>query len=144
MQLNKVTIKVKNKKKIKNKVTIKNKYPFLRINYSMDWLRGECVLSKVDLGVSYHHIREKFDGAIWRLLLKSVMVIMSMIVSFGVTNVPSVFMDCMRYIFHPYLDSFVMVFIHKIIVYSWTKEEHIEHLRVVCEPWRRSNYLLSC
>ena len=48
---------------------------------------------------------------------------------FGVTNTPGVFMDYMNRIFHPYLDSFVVVFIDDILVYSQTKE----HLRVVLQ-----------
>jgi len=50
---------------------------------------------------------------------------------FGVTNAPVVFMDYMNRIFHPYLDSFVVVFINDILVYSKTREEHKEHLRIV-------------
>ena len=52
---------------------------------------------------------------------------------FGVTNAPGVFMDYMNKIFHPYLDSFVVVFIDDILVYSKTREEHEEHLRVVLQ-----------
>ena len=50
---------------------------------------------------------------------------------FGVTNAPRVFMDYMNRVFHPYLDSFVVVFIDDILVYSKTREEHEEHLRIV-------------
>ena len=34
-------------------------------------------------------------------------------------------------VFHPFLDKFVVVFIDDILVYSKSKEEHAEHLRVV-------------
>lgn len=37
---------------------------------------------------------------------------------FGVSNAPSVFMEYMNNIFHPYLDEFVVVFINDILVYS--------------------------
>ena len=40
-------------------------------------------------------------------------------------------MDYMNRVFHPYLDSFVVVFIDDILVYSKTREEHEEHLRIV-------------
>ncbi|GJY46029.1 putative reverse transcriptase domain-containing protein [Tanacetum coccineum] len=47
---------------------------------------------------------------------------------FGLTNAPVVFMDLMN---RPYLDKFVIVFIDDILIYSKTREEHIEHLRHV-------------
>ena len=40
-------------------------------------------------------------------------------------------MDLMNRVFHPYLDKFVVIFIDDILVYSKSREEHAEHLRVV-------------
>nr|KYP33810.1 Transposon Ty3-I Gag-Pol polyprotein [Cajanus cajan] len=54
------------------------------------------------------------------------------------------FMDYMNRIFHPYLDRFVMVFIDDILVYSKTREEHVEHLKIVLQTLRRSNCMLNC
>ena len=40
-------------------------------------------------------------------------------------------MDLMNRVFKPFLEKFVVVFIDDILVYSWTKEEHAEHLHTV-------------
>ncbi|GJU80745.1 putative reverse transcriptase domain-containing protein [Tanacetum coccineum] len=52
---------------------------------------------------------------------------------FGLTNAPTVFIDLMNRVCRPYLDKFVIVFIDDILIYSKTREEHVEHLRLVLE-----------
>jgi len=56
--------------------------------------------------------------------------------SFGLTNAPAYFMYIMNKVFMEYLDKFVVVFIDDILVFSKTKEEHDEHLRLVLQKLR--------
>ena len=56
--------------------------------------------------------------------------------SFGLTNAPAAFMSLMNGIFKPYLDLFVIVFIHDILIYSKSRKEHEEHLKIVLELLR--------
>jgi hypothetical protein len=53
------------------------------------------------------------------------------VMSFGLTNVLTYFMNLMNKVFMEYLDKFVMVFIDDILVYSRSEEEHGEHLCLV-------------
>ena len=55
------------------------------------------------------------------------------IMSFGLTNAPAVFMDMMNKVFKDFLDTFIIVFIDDILVYSKTEAEHKEHLHKVLE-----------
>ena len=57
---------------------------------------------------------------------------------FGLTNAPAVFMDLMNRIFQPYLDNFVIAFIDCILIYSGSKEDHEEHLRIVLQILREN------
>ncbi|XP_058780179.1 uncharacterized protein LOC131653873 [Vicia villosa] len=59
-----------------------------------------------------------------------------LVMPFGVTNAPAVFMDYMNRVFQPYLDQFVVIFIDDILIYSRTIEEHMEHLRIVLSVLR--------
>ena len=45
-------------------------------------------------------------------------------------------MDLMHRVFQPYLDQFVVVFIDDVLIYSKSKEEHEDHLRVVLQLLR--------
>ena len=56
--------------------------------------------------------------------------------SFGLTNAPLNFMCMMNSIFSKYLDKFVVVLIDDILVYSKSKKEHKEHLRIVLRVLR--------
>ena len=58
------------------------------------------------------------------------------VVSFGLTNAPTYFMNMMNKVFMDEIDKFVVVFINGILIYSATTEEHEQHLRVVLEKLR--------
>ncbi|KAL4010607.1 hypothetical protein IC575_030109 [Cucumis melo] len=63
------------------------------------------------------------------------------VMSFGLTNAPAVFMDLMNRVFREFLDTFVIVFIVDILIYSKTEAEHEEHLRMVLETlWDNKLY----
>jgi hypothetical protein len=60
------------------------------------------------------------------------------ILPFGLTNAPGVFMSLMNEVFRDYWDKFAQVFINNILIYSWTMEEHDEHLRLVLQCLREN------
>ncbi|KAL0551336.1 hypothetical protein IC582_010422 [Cucumis melo] len=119
-----------------NKVTVKNRYPLPRIDDLFDQLQGATVFSKIDLWSGYHQLRIK-DGDVPKTAFRSRYGHYEFIVmSFGLTNAPAVFMDLMNRVFREFLDTFVIVFIDDILIYSKTEAEHEEHLRMVLQTLR--------
>src|ERR1044072_1820914 len=119
-----------------NKGTIKNRYPLPRIDDLMDQLKGGAVSSKIDFRSGYHQIRVKKEEIQKTAFRTRYGHYEYLVMPFGVTNAPAVFMDYMNRIFHPSLDRFVVVFIDDILVYSKNEEEHREHLRQVLQILR--------
>ncbi|KAL4013763.1 hypothetical protein IC575_025946 [Cucumis melo] len=119
-----------------NKVTVKNRYPLPRIDDLFDQLQGATVFSKIDLRSGYHQLRIK-DGDVPKTAFRSRYGHYEFIVmSFCLTNAPAVFVDLMNRVFREFLDTFVIVFIDDILIYSKTEAEHEEHLRIVLQTLR--------
>ena len=106
--------------KLLNKIKIKNKYPLPRIDDLMDQLHGSSVFSKIDLRSGYHQILVKTDDLQKMAFRSRFGHYKYLVMPFGVTNAPAVFMDYMNMIFRPFLDKFVVVFIDNILICSRT------------------------
>nr|GFA32614.1 hypothetical protein [Tanacetum cinerariifolium] len=89
-----------------NRITVRNKYPLPRIDNLFDQLQA--------FRTRYGHYE-------------------FLVMQFGLTNAPAVFMDLMNCVFHEYLDKFVIVFIDDILLYSKIREDHEDHLRIMLE-----------
>jgi hypothetical protein len=98
------------------------------------------VFSKIDLRLGYHQVRVTED--IPKTAFKTRYGHYKFLVmSFGLTNALTVFMDTMNRVFHDYLDQFTIVFIDDILIYSKMLEEHKEHLRKALEGFEGSSFM---
>ena len=115
---------------------IKNWYPLLRIDDLFDQLRGARVYSKIDLHTGYHQLRVRGTNIPKTAFRTRYGHFEFTVMLFGLTNAPATFMDLMHRVFQPYLDQFIMVFVDDIMVYSQSKGDHENHLRVVLQLFR--------
>ena len=102
----------------------------------MDQLVRAYVFSKINLRSGYHQIRVKSGDILKIAFMTCYGHYKYLVMPFGVINAPGGFMDYINKVFHPYLDSFVVVFINDILVYSKTRQEHVENLRIVLHTLR--------
>ena len=113
-----------------NKVTIKNKYPPPQIDDLFDQSQGATTFSKIDMRSGYHQLLlppEDVPNTTFRIRYSHYELL---VVLFGLTNPPTVFMDLMNRVFWPYLDKFIIIFIDDILIYSKSPEEHKQHLQI--------------
>jgi hypothetical protein len=116
-----------------NAVTVKNQYPLPRIDLLFNQLIGAQVFSKIDLHSSYHQIKICEEDIPKTTFSTRYGLYEYLVMSFGLTNAPAHFMYLMNSIFMEELDKFVVVFIDDILVFSKSKKEHEEHLRIVVQ-----------
>ncbi|XP_035546655.1 uncharacterized protein LOC118348672 [Juglans regia] len=113
-----------------NKVTIKNKYPLPRIDDLFDQLQGAAIFSKIDLRSGYYQLRIRDKDVPKTAFRTRYGHFEFKVMSFGLANAPAAFMDLMNWVFRPFLDSFVVVFLDEILIYSRDLEEHACYLRL--------------
>ncbi|GJS20139.1 putative reverse transcriptase domain-containing protein [Tanacetum coccineum] len=114
-----------------NKLTVKNHYPLPRIDDLFDQLQESQFFSKIDLRLGYHQLRVHEDDIPKTAFRTRYRHFEFTIMPFGLTNTLAVFMDLTNRVCRPYLDKFVIVFLDDILIYSKTRKEHVEHLRLV-------------
>ncbi|GKC05782.1 putative reverse transcriptase domain-containing protein [Tanacetum coccineum] len=94
---------------------------------------GAKFFLKIDLRSGYHQLRVKEQDVSKTAFHTRYGQYEFLVMPIGLTNTLAIFMDLMNRVFHEYLDKFVIVLIDDILVYSKTRKEHEDHLRIVLE-----------
>ncbi|KAL8123838.1 hypothetical protein AgCh_011729 [Apium graveolens] len=123
-----------------NKLTIKNKYPLPMIDDLFNQLKGACCFSKIDLRSGYHQLKIKPEDIPKTAFRTRYGHYEFLVMSFGLTNAPTTFMDLINWVYKEYLDKFFIVFIDDILIYSKNKDDHAEHLRIALERLREKQF----
>ena len=111
------------------KLKVNNRYPLPRIDNLFDHLQGGSWFSKIDLRSGYHQVKVRVEDVEKTAFRTRYGHYEFVVILFGFTNAPTIFMDLMNRVCRLMLDRLVIVFIDDILVYSKTREQHEEHLR---------------
>jgi hypothetical protein len=99
-----------------NNATIRNQYPLPRIDDLFDQMKGVTMFSKIDLRSGYHQLQIKEDDVPKTAFKTRFGHYEFIVLPFGLTKAPGVFMILMNGVFCEYLDKFVQVFIDDILI----------------------------
>ena len=82
-----------------NSVTVRKKYLLSTIDDLFDQLLGSCVFSKIDLRSGYHQLRIREQDVVKIAFRSRYGHYEFLVMSFGLTNAPTAFMDLMNRVF---------------------------------------------
>jgi hypothetical protein len=116
-----------------NKIIVRNRYPIPRFDDLLDQIKGVKYFSKIDLKSGYHQVPIE-PSDVWNTAFKSKEGLFEwLVMPFGLMNSPATFMRLMDDILRPFTNSFAVVYLDDILIFSQTWEEHLHHIRQVLQ-----------
>jgi hypothetical protein len=119
-----------------NAITIPNRCPLPLISETLDRFIGATYFSKLDLRGAYHLVRIR-AGDEWKTAFRTRYGHYEyLVMPFGLTNAPATFQQLINDVLGPFLDVYVVVYLDDILIFSASREEHVEHVRSVLSALR--------
>eukprot|EP00253_Pinus_taeda_P006477 PITA_06477 len=120
-----------------NKTTVRNRYPIPQIDDLLDQVKGPKHFTKIDMKFGYHQVPiEAID--VWKTTFKSKEGLLEwLVMSFGLKNSPATFMRLMDDILQPFTNSFLVVYVDDILIFSKSWEEHLQNIRHLLQSLRQ-------
>ena len=120
-----------------NKVTIKKSLIPLAVEL-FDRLSKAEYLTKLDLRSGYWQVRVAEGDEAKTTYVTRYGSFEFLVMPFGLTNAPATFCNLMNDVLFDFLDSFVVVYLDNIVIYSPTLEDHVVHLEKVLDRLRQN------
>jgi hypothetical protein len=119
-----------------NEVTRKDAYPLPRVDITLDELKDANYYTHLDLASGLWHVRVR-DQDVHKTVFQTRDGLLEWVaMPFGLCNAPANFQRMMNDILRDFLHKFVTVYLNDVYIFSFTMEEHLEHLRLVLQGFK--------
>lgn len=121
-----------------NNITVKDRYPLPLVRETLNNLAGMKFFSKIDIVSAFNNIRIKKGEEYLTAFRTRFGLYESLVMPFGLTGAPATFQRYINDSLREYLDVFCTAYLDDILIYSRTRTEHEEHLKLVLEALRKA------
>ncbi|KAI0993776.1 hypothetical protein K3495_g14408, partial [Podosphaera aphanis] len=119
-----------------NKVTIKNRYPLPLIRETLDAICHAKFFTKLDIISAFNKLRIA-EGHEWKTaFITRFGLYESLVMPFGLCNAPASFQNYINHTLYDLLDKVCTAYLDDVLIFSKTKKEHKEHVRMVVSRLR--------
>eukprot|EP00983_Pelagomonas_calceolata_P039705 1137302-Pelagomonas_calceolata.AAC.2 len=126
-----------------NSITIRNAYPLPCMDDLLDQLHGAKNSTSLDLRSGYHQVRIKPGDEYKTAFCTQFGHFQYRVTPFGLRNAPATFQRLMNDIFRKYINRFVLVYLHDLLIYSHSAQEHLQHLCTVLSLLRQNQLYIK-
>ncbi|KAG7003723.1 Transposon Tf2-9 polyprotein [Fusarium oxysporum f. sp. conglutinans] len=119
-----------------NNITVKDRYPLPLIKESLNNLSGMKYFSRIDIVSAFNNLRIEKGQEYLTAFRTRFGLYESLVMPFGLTGAPATFQRYINDALREHLDIFCTAYLDDILIYSRTREEHIEHLKLVLQRLR--------
>jgi hypothetical protein len=126
-----------------NAIIIKNRYPLPLIQEILARLSRAKIYTKLDVIVVFNRIRITEGQEYLTAFNTRYSLYETLVMPFGLSNVPATFQARINEVLHLYLDIFCIAYIDDILVYSDDLTSYRQHVRLVVEVLRDAGLQLD-
>ena len=116
-----------------NALTVKNRYPLPLINETLQRLSKAVIYTKLDIIAAFNRIRMAKGDEYLTAFACQFGLFEYNVMPFGLCNGPATFQSYINSTLGEYIHTFCTAYLDDILIYSESKAEHIQHVRLVLQ-----------